>query len=194
MFFQKYGKQRADFMKKRKIYELSKEDPENSFKISLLNASVRGKTKNMHQHDHYEILHCTLDEYYIHIDNYKYFANSNSIVLFPPHLKHRVIRKNIKTVRTLINFKHDFAKPIADLLDINLDRLFSDSVLVFSDQQTAKLNSLAEKMMSENRKNILPSQNAHLKLLFAQYLFILTQTTQKNKTGTHRGIESKSCH
>lgn len=166
-------------MQEKKTYELWQDSPENTFKISLLNTTVIEKTKNMHQHDHFEILHLTPTEYYVHVDNYKYLANSNSIVVFPPSLKHKVIRKTLRMTRLLINFKYDFVKPIADLLNIDLSLLFSDPVLYFSNQQIAELEDLTKKMLVEYKEKISPNQNAYLKLLFAQYLFILTQAVQK---------------
>lgn len=178
----------------RKIYELTNTHLENTFAISRLKTPILHLMKNMHQHSHYEICHLKYDskssvKHYAHINDKKYIVSHNSYILYPPNIKHKTERGRIPVDRLIINFRFEFVKPIADFLGININALFSHTVLNFSEKQLNELDMLTDKILLEYNKNINPAKNKYLQLLFANFLYILTQAEQKVQPENTEGVK-----
>lgn len=171
-------------MHKRKTYELKHDKPGKDFKISVLKSAGIPKLKSFHSHTYFEIAHFDIGpsspNNFAKCENGNFRIEKSSIVLFPPNCSHYVNRGNAATDRILINCTYDFINPIAEFLDINLNYLFKTPVLNFSDRQISHLKDLSYEMLKEYKKyNNMQKTNSRLRLLFTNFLYILTQAEFK---------------
>lgn len=162
-------------------YELRHDTSENNFKIVCFKTTGVQFHAHLEQHDYFEVVHhkflhpesnpCT------YIDDYKYPLNDNCWSIFPPHCKHNVERTG--AVATLINFRYEFVEKFAEFLNIDKETLLSPAIMLFSDAKKAELSKLSSEIMTEYYKNTDYESNMKLRLLFANFLYILLFEGQK---------------
>lgn len=175
------------------FYEIPK-NSEIQFLIAVRQKSnnhvnKRHTNENYHSHSHYEITHLDSDdENLYYIDGRVYHVDSNSIMLASPGIRHITSRRYKHVPRIIINFKREYVAEFKDFCGIDVDKIFQNLMLVFSDSQMLEIKNLAYQMHKEYQNN---SQSPHLRLLLANFLDLLSsplyvpEPSRQDEPATH---------
>ena len=153
--------------------ELSSKDSGNLL-ISKKHTKVSRFQKACHAHNHYEIMLVTNpsnEHWFFQVGASIYTCGKHSIQFSIPGEEHRSIRSTKNTSRILVNIREAYMNPISRFLNININELFSNHVLNYTNDQFNKIKSLLDETYNEFKSSIPGSENTRLKLLISTSIF-----------------------
>lgn len=111
------------------------------------------------------------DHWFFQVGTAIYTCGKHSIQFSIPGEEHRSIRSTKNTSRILVNIRESYMRPISRFLNININELFSNHVLNYTNDQFNKIKSLLDEAYNEFKSSISCSENTRLKLLIATSIF-----------------------
>ncbi len=152
-------------------YELGTNEGED-FLVSVTKSHAQSQEKrtlkNYHTHEHYEIININSNsKVTFFICGREYECNSNSVMLSPPGAPHYIVRSFAGVKRILINFRAEYIDIFKEFCGIDIDSIFKNSAVRFSDENMDILTDIAAEMTNEFKKD---RKSPRLRLLLALFL------------------------
>lgn len=152
-------------------YELGTDNGEK-FLISMTKSHVHSREKrtlrNYHTHEHYEIININSNSQVVLLKSGReYICNSNSVLLSLPGEPHYIVRSFAGVKRTLINFRWEYVENLKEFCGIDVDDVFQNSAVQFSNENMKQLTDIFTAMNNEYKSD---SKSQRLRLLLALLL------------------------